>query len=301
MKKLLLFLFFSSIIYSGFSQAYRPMLSNSSEWYYFTIGLGWQGTTQYTVLGDTMVLGVNYSKIIQSNSPPSQILLREDSLLKKVYNIDWNNNEALIYDFNLSPGDTFHIAAVYGGGFLLLDSITTDFNILAPILQNMCTPDSSNSTIDSLKIFHFNNNVIWVEGIGSLSGLLQYKYFDFGCIFSLTCHFNELGNKDMHFSSYMNQLNGECFTTLTGINLISNTNSYISLSPNPNNGHNILIKGEDIKGIAIYNIHGQFIKTFEVDRNEIEIDLIHQPKGVYLVKAVFKNGDTVTQKLILNR
>jgi len=299
MKKLYILSITFLIVSSVFSQAYRPMLSNSSEWYYYTIGLGFQGTTQYSIIGDTTVSNINYSKVYQtSNFNPA--LLREDSLNKKVYSIQWNNNEALLYDFNLNPGDTFHISPVYGGGFLTLDSVNTNFNSLLPKLQSSCTPDSSNCNINSPKIFYFNNGSIWVEGIGSLSGLLNYKYQNFGCIFSLTCHFDQLGNKDLHFSAWQNQQQGECLTILVNVSPLTNKNSQINISPNPSNSSNILITGKGLNSIKIFNTQGQIVTDVKPIHEETMINLEKQKKGIYFIKAQFTSGGIAIEKLVIN-
>ena len=61
-----------------------------------------------------------------------------------------------------------------------------------------------------------------------------------------------------------------------------------------------MLKGEDVEQVKIYNIHGQLIIAIAVNNDEKEIDLASHPKGIYFVKAQYKNGLVATKKLIIN-
>ncbi|MBL4594448.1 MAG: T9SS type A sorting domain-containing protein [Flavobacteriales bacterium] len=309
MKKLYTLFIFSIITFSAFSQVYKPMLSNSSEWYYSYLGIGFSGTFQYSKGSDTIISGTNYT-IIQEfyNSFPMVVnnFYREDSLNKKVYTINHANDpEFLLYDFNLLPGDTFfrNVASFPQQG-LILDSITNNFNSLS--LNQQCLFDSA-SCFSSPRIFYFSrlngNSIydIWIEGVGSLNNLQPYHGMGVtNCETSLTCHFNETGNKDLYFSNWFKRTDGECRALITGIDTYSKNSSSITISPNPNNGENILISGKDLSSVKIYNIHGQLIKTAHVQNDKIELNLIKQTKGIYFVKVQFNNGEIATKKLVLN-
>ncbi len=307
MKKFYTLFIFSMITLSAFSQAYRPMLTNSSEWYYFELGLGWEGTTLYTVGGDTTIANIPYTKVSQTSLTSTGSLpdwthfLKEDSLNRRVYTIAGNDSMALLYDFNLLPGDTFNFPPAWGGGSLILDSISNDFNqLIVSSMQSWCIPDSSNNSIALPKIFYFNNNVIWIEGVGSLGDLISRAYLSFNCVNYLSCHYNKLENKDIHISAWINQLDGECVTFTTGVNSLNNDELFVFISPNPSTGESISISGEDLRLIKIYTIQGQLVKTIEVENDETLINLKNEPKGIYLIKVQFENGKITTKKLIIN-
>ncbi len=75
--------------------------------------------------------------------------------------------------------------------------------------------------------------------------------------------------------------------------------STIQISPNPNKGENIVISGKEINSINIFNLQGQLITKVETTNEETIINLENKPKGIYLVKALFKNGNVVTDKLVI--
>lgn len=301
MKKLYALIILLLIMGSAFSQAYRPMLSNSSEWYYSFFHLAGSGTVEYTKGGTTIISGTTYI-IINPNSPfnsNSPIYLREDSLNKKNYKLDFNNNEVLEYDFNLLPGDTF-----FGQTFnMKLDSINYNFNDI----PQQCQFDSSSCFV-SPKIYYFSSLTassyladIWIEGVGSLYDLHSGRTNADGCANSLTCHFNDTGDKDLYFSDPFKDGDGECHALITGIETSNTNSSPITITPNPNNGESISISGKDINSITIYNIQGQHVKTVLSAYEETIINLENQPKGIYLIKAQFKNGDIVTEQLLIIR
>lgn len=305
MKKLYILFISILITASAFSQAYRPMLTNSSEWYYYFLGIGFDGTNEYSITGDTTISSLPY-KIVNCKAVtflPSNYginyYLREDSINKKVYIFNGSMPE-LLYDYNLLPGDTF---TTPNNTQLILDSISNNFSaLLSGANPSFCLPlDSSNIDFFSPKIFHFNNNThVWIEGIGSLGDFIHLS-IRFWCVELLTCHFDKNGSKDYYMNFHMNQMDGECFTyTTTSINSNNKVEALFKVYPNPNNGENISIIGKDLSSVKIYNIQGQLIKTATIKNDEIELSLINQSKGIYFIKAQFVTGEIATQKLVIN-
>lgn len=139
-----------------------------------------------------------------------------------------------------------------------------------------------------------------VEGVGAATGFVYpfvrvfENYAQLGCV-------KEDG---------VNLYNGNYLEIGVGLGsscgLILSTNDkeeeFISfeLYPNPANGESITIDGEGLNLFELYNIQGQLIKTVEVKNDKVTIDLNKQPKGIYFVKAQFKNGVVTTKKLIIN-
>lgn len=81
------------------------------------------------------------------------------------------------------------------------------------------------------------------------------------------------------------------------------TKSALKLFPNPTSG-NVNIIGETVsslKSIEIYNVLGSSVKTLEVSttNTSFEMNLTDLNKGIYLVKMNNKNGNSKTQKLVL--
>ena len=75
----------------------------------------------------------------------------------------------------------------------------------------------------------------------------------------------------------------------------------VSLYPNPNNGmFTVDMKGnKNTATIKVFNIVGETIKTFYYSaRNNVNIDLSSEPKGMYYVQ-IYTTGKTTTKKIII--
>lgn len=70
--------------------------------------------------------------------------------------------------------------------------------------------------------------------------------------------------------------------------------------PNPSINNEITVKGERIKSIELYSIQGKVIKQVNTKSYTTKINLENQPKGIYIVKVQFENGDIRTKKLVVN-
>lgn len=303
MTRFLLFFLLLATQFNAFGQNYRPMLSNSSEWYYHEIGF-WIATFKYTKVSDSTYAGKTYATIsrtlmdIPSPHTTGNFYLIEDSLAKTVhyiFDINNQNDTLLLYDFNLLPGDTFHIPRTFS--YQILDSITYNFNDITNSFSTGCTIttlDSSRNDIVPLKIFHFLGGMKWVEGIGSLSSLLHDNLI-FDCGNFLNCHFNDYGIKDFHLSDYSSQMDGECFSYFVGLEENNQKHQKIIVSPNPSSSNTISVAGENIHTIEIFSIQGKSVLT----TTQSVIDTGNLPKGVYLVKASFESGEIATEKLVL--
>jgi hypothetical protein len=183
------------------------------------------------------------------------------------------------------PGDTFDT----GYEKFVLDSIT-DY------VDNRldCFGQQPQFDIDSIKIFYFNDtdnpylNIIWVEGIGSLKGLLEIDNLHSwggGAAGpgSLLCH--NKGNGENTFKyKYCGFYDNPCQLTST-INTENQLNFHVF--PNPSHDRITVELPENKRDISIrvYDLQGREVVVSE----ESVIEVSHLPKGVYVV-AVFEEG-----------
>ncbi len=77
----------------------------------------------------------------------------------------------------------------------------------------------------------------------------------------------------------------------------------LKIAPNPSKGR-ISITGDNVtnlESVKVYNILGSLVKDLQVNTTEstLNLDLSALNKGIYLVKLNTKNGETTTQKLII--
>ena len=84
-----------------------------------------------------------------------------------------------------------------------------------------------------------------------------------------------------------------------GLNEITNERTF-EIYPNPNNGEQISIAGENLKAIEILNLQGQLILKSDVYDKITPLPIISLAKGIYFVKALFKTNKIVVKKLVIN-
>lgn len=164
MKKLtLLFSLINLIINSTYATVYYPFPSTSGSWnyrYYDEMHLPTQAFTNYVLAGDTLISGVNYQKITKNYSYTGA--LRENN--KVIYFVpDTANHEYVLYDFNLSAGDTVKNRF---GAAVCSNGIVTVLYVDSVQLQN-----------GYHRRLNLSTNVQWVEGIGSFNYLLEPSLF----------------------------------------------------------------------------------------------------------------------------
>lgn len=178
---------------SAKAQAYRPMLVDGAIWHVWHLSLiGYN--QRHNVVGDTLVGLTTYKNLTTAEWPMAVWSItepwREDTITEQVYML-YNGADLLIYDFSLAPGDT---VAVYTR--IELDTPTPVELRLDSITDVL--PFGYVSTLPDLRVFHFrdlvfNEAVVWIEGVGSVSGLACHYMGSQ----DLLCHFDGDGVKDV--------------------------------------------------------------------------------------------------------
>ncbi len=178
MKKLIALLGFLFLTNLTFSQniVQENKMWNVIEW----LNFGPCTTVSYRLSGDTTIGNLDYIKLYTAhdtllNNWYLAGAMRETQ--KRVFFNDFEN-ETLLYDFGLSVSDTFRST-----------------NLGCPIELIV-------SATDTVTIFNgekrqrtrFNNEEEWIQGIGSLNGLMQVGVYQCGSdmFYDLSCcHLNE--------------------------------------------------------------------------------------------------------------
>lgn len=205
--------------------------------------------------------------------------LYEDSN-RRVYYLNVNHcsgaiNSMLLYDFSLSPGDTIVYSTdtsnvVYSNQFLVLSFIDSVFMDHAYRKQ-----------------FHFfNSNDVWIEGIGSLRGLLHpiQGSVDCSCAHSLVCYKN-------HGSPvYLNPSFNTCLpgTGTSGKQIIEDRGIF-NVYPNPV-GVSGTLKWDYPAGnkylYEVYNSSGKIVIAGMAYDGRIIISESITGQGLYFVKII---------------
>ena len=217
----LLYLVSAMALFTGLTKAqdykYNPFPTKNAIWVEHYSSVSKSYAYCYGMKNnDTLINGLSYHIVYKSTDTifqPSEAVfgIREDSL-KRVYKIDFIcnytnpalcNHEKLMYDFNLSLGDTVFI------------------NNYPYVLTYIDTVKYENSY---RKVLTFNNSPLtfWIEGIGSCTGLKDYNTWNT----TLQCF-----KQESNIISVFGKTN--CFDELTtGVGTIVREHN-IKISPNP--------------------------------------------------------------------
>lgn len=292
------------IVKAGFSQNYVPMFSHANEWYIHLVLLG-SDVDERNYSLDTLINGTTYYPLHQEDPgyfPRVIGYLSEDTTTQKVYFYDRNANsgeiilssQKLLYDFNINIGDTISIYSGEGSDNLWLESL-----ILHKIqYNNLSEPCFITPTIMPLtRVFvftelgHPQDTINWIEGTGSLAGILSPGSRGGVCSFSrLNCHYKDGINL---FKTGYPQYQDTC--SLGAISIESNLQKYFSLYPNPANDIlNIMLKQDEyaIQKVEISDIVGNILITTMINRScdKVSIPIEILPNGIYFCHITTKNG-----------
>ena len=301
MKKLRILYFlliFTSL--NSFSQNYKPMLVDGNEWYLNEIGHYGGSYGVIKIVSDTSINSNIYKKLISyynlkdSVTPLSEeIMVREDTSERKIYQLINDSTEALLYDFSLNVGEliTFNNTAYK------VDSITTFIN--DSICYDLDTTEFS-------KIHHLspngvnsqNENIIWIEGIGSLTNTFHCN------LLNLICFTDSTNYRFFHGTCNDPYHNDSCFVGIKRLgNIIETITSNITLKPNPVQNE-ITISSENkilITNVSIMSIQGNIIfEQNKINQTQIKADLSSYESGIYFVKTKMKDNSISVQKIIKN-
>jgi hypothetical protein len=207
----------------------------------------------------------------------------------------------LLYDFSLPLGGIFNYENPQSPSWtphLRLDSIT---GTIDPLFFNQTTDWT---TINPLRVYYFTDSnpgtayqIIWVEGLGSLSGLLlPANSWGGGALGeTLLCHNSTLDTIDYHFVFWEEP--NPCEGPLMSINNTERVPS-VSVYPDPITSNEVMITGENIVRVQFFNSIAENVLNYTVAGNQSFINMSYLPNGIYFLKIQFKNGQSVVRKVI---
>jgi hypothetical protein len=306
MKKYFFFLFFFLLSFFVFSQPYHPFPTDSAQWSIrhthappFS-----QDSWQLKMKGDTLLNGITYHKIFYSldlfYGSPNETLhcfVREDTakkvLAKYPVGVALDTTEFMLYDFNISVGDTLTLrllnhtvdttfqGAVWAAGpYPTVIDTRTDY-LLSPVLGPMwggC-----------------DLSFEWIDGVGCWLGLLLYSEISpGGCIedsYEITCYWER--------GVYV--LGGTFCDYTTGLN-DNIQNSYLfSVYPNPLADISAIdLKGKSFERIETYNVLGEQVKQYDINSlRQIILSKRDYNNGIYICKLFSKDKKCFTCKFIV--
>ena len=304
MKKSLLlsFLMLGLISLKAQMGTYHPFPSSKSLWSQAHINQ-YSGVSkyQYGIFGDTTINSITYHKLYSRSFPTcgdTSMTASNSSLMGAI--MEDNFKRIFFYSFNSNGCDT--IRKIYDfskqtiGDTILFDTASVSFCYRYNYLTI--------SAIDSILIdnkyrkqFHFTSGEIWVEGIGSLNGLLYITQPapTCTCIDVLTC--NLQNDTTYYFSKNYNY----CLCYPLEINKMKEKVA-AEISPNPfSTETNITVNGNlNNVTLTIYNSIGQQVKQIKnINKQTISIQRDNLPNGLYFVNLYQNNKIIASNKLVI--
>ena len=297
MKKAVFIFYLITILVSVKGQNYIPMLKEGNQWNIYRDILNPMHYTEiYKVDIDTVINSHVCKKIVETYDSSITAtcifycFMFEDTISKKVFAIDNQNNVNLYFDFNAQLGDTLILfsPAYYSTDTFKVSQVNTvDIN---NITRKKITLDYFSAN------YHLQNVDSWIEGVGSLKGLVYGNVSPLivGSQYSLLCFSNH--NQIL----YQDPNSTFCYSTNLKIDEVYD--NPIKISPNPvQNKTTVTFNSTKNSSIIyIYDMLGKLVfeKTHIGNINTEEIDLSVLPKGMYCMIIKADNGIFQKTKLI---
>ena len=262
-----------------YCQSYLPLIGETKQWTHYCVGMELSiSSARYVVQEDTVITGELYKSIYHTDSAGTfiyyQKALREDTLGKVYAQRYGDTTEYLYYDFSLEQYDSI---VVYAWGTPQLHTVDTVYNLMIY--------GSNRKIIRFNELTGAGSPYIWIEGIGSLIGLLydELMWADQSC--HLLCY-EELGVSYQIDSAY-----NICWVYSVDIDERYNESEFRSY-PNPAKT-TVHFSSDNGKHAIVYSITGHKENVSIV--NDI-IDVSHLPNGIYFLRV----GEE-TKKFVISR
>lgn len=304
MKRYLLSIFLVFCFHLSFSQTpyshYIPFPEDSAQWSVWYMTSSTIDAVQYRMKGDTLINGIGYNKIYKSynlnyNSIDTILncFIRQDTASKRVfarypYSAFQDSSEFVLYDFNLSTGDTFNLKILpnhitYPLAIISVDTMQLNFDFRRVLSANVVDTCGLPYCLWGIGMDH---SVTWVEGMGSLANFLY-------CEIPVNCCFSS-GYSEQCFWYNGRYDYGGTFCDGTGLEELSiNEFEKIEVYPNPISSRStIKFKNPATRSFSIFSSTGIKVKTIDIITSNLELNVDELSDGLYLLV-----GYSVDQKI----
>ena len=273
------------------AQPPMPFPQGSAEWtiYYWAFS-GPPGdpyedlATTYSIIGDSSIGGVAYRSLASSGGSFSDLLVRDDNG-KWFFIPEGEQIEYLLYDFTVVAGDTITINNPFHPEFLqvpmpvqlIVQSIIMDTVIGRRVWDMRYAEDP------------FYQYGLWIEGIGSTSGLTGINsYLDGG--YHLKC-FQENG-----IMIYPYPASVACETALTIERPFDQDEVVVFPSPASD-----LVEIRSVKKIHEVILTDMAGRRSEMTLNDHVLDVSSFPAGIYVIQIIDRDQRMHSAKLVVER
>ncbi|TVQ14896.1 MAG: T9SS C-terminal target domain-containing protein [Bacteroidetes bacterium] len=316
MFKILLFCcgFFFVAPFALQSQSFIPLVGENKSWNCAYEEFDWQESYTIRLEGDTLINGIEHKKIIREMHPQTskEVIgyIREDSL-GRVYALNTSFEEGLLYDFSAIPGDTIVLHNTLNMNEWDYDCPWfAELTIVVDTVYTIETEDGITRRVSAVKRTDNNFSELWIEGIGSLAGVLKSGtnlFEELSCppfLWNyLMCYFED--DLLVYYHSPFDQPHDCRFYDDTSVEKITRNPIQIKILPNPVSGSFFHIESsEPFQGeIYIFNSLGKLVYRESVNslKTKFIVPIVSFKPGIYFLKLVCKNGKTINaNKIIIN-
>jgi hypothetical protein len=298
MNKQVFVLVFTFLAVTSFSQSYRPLPANNGKWCieynnHIIPPPPWWYTNYWETYydGDTVIQSLTYKRITKTeydifclseivNGPEYIGAIRDDTINRKVYLVPPGQEiEELIYDFNLSVGDTLY----------------SYLNWYDPIVIEYVDSVIVGQTYFKRLGFPYGLGSI-IEGIGSETGLLEeLTAFEGGS--NLCALFVDSALYYPEDSCYL--MTDTCLTL--NIENPHMSENFLEIFPNPAQDYFLIrtVNGKNISGLRyqIYNSAGTVVLSGSI-LDQVAVNISTLSPGIYLIRLTDNNQHKGYLKLI---
>lgn len=274
-------LFLTALAGNAFSQAYIPMLNNSS-WNIVSANFGGSSNLIINPGTDVVIGSYTYKKFFDPTTN-SDTYLREDVATKKVYR-NIGGVDRILYDFSLQVSNTITLG---NGSTYTVISIT---NI--PV-------NGGTRRKFFLDNGFFSEN--WIEGVGSSQHPLRPSYeMPSDPYIYLTCSAQNGVNIYNHNLANGQPTATDC--TMLNVDELSFKSHDIQYAPNPFTTELYITAPSDFKNatIKVFNSIGQLVRELtNVNGNTVTVRRDNLNSGIYFVQIQESGKIMATNKIIL--
>ena len=278
---------------------YIPFPEDSAQW-----SVGYQDQTsissvQYKMKGDTIINGISYNKIYKgydlNYSAPDTVLncfIRQDTANKKVYcrypyAAYQDSSEFLLYDFNLTTGDTFNLKILPNHITYPLVIVGVDTAQFNSDFRRILYAHVVDTCMQSHCLWGIGMDIeLWTEGMGSGHHL-------FYCEIPKDCCDSSSYNEQCFWQNghYVSG-GGFCdFSTIIKEKNSSETEIF-SVFPVPIIETSVIeLKSRGCFLIEIYTTLGVKIKSIETSEGQVRFYTDDFALGLYLIKVTNKSKE----------
>lgn len=230
--------------------------------------------------GDTVLQSTAYKKVLQSDDSTQThwqtIGFVRENINKGLYykNLYGTQEEQLLYNYNLELDDTVKIPNIFG------DQDSSFFIVLN--IENVFIDGSIRKKYLLVYPEYHNFTETWIEGIGSLSGILREGFFCLCNTNTLLCcsHGEELIYKNPDYEG--------CYYSKTrtdGLNAIR-SGQFKVIQGFSNQQVILQFTYKKQRKIAVFNSAGVLVDAFETFETEEILNISGYQSGLYFVSSI---------------